>query len=70
MLRERFEDSKERLSRELLETIERHFEALDIQFDMKSFTAEHQVFLEHFVADAHFTGAEVFPMDIPLKIVK
>jgi ribosomal protein S12 methylthiotransferase accessory factor YcaO len=70
MLRERFEESKERLSNGLLETIERHFNALDLHFDREMFAAQHQGFLEHLVADAHFTGAEVFPIDIPLRLVR
>lgn len=70
MLREQFEESKETLCEEMLDTIRRHFDRLDLSFDMDSFVEQNAHFIDHMVVDAHFTGAEVFPIDIPIKNMK
>lgn len=67
MIREQFERSREDLCDEVLNTIRRHFDHLDLDFDMDAFMAQNGSFLDHMVSDAHFVGAEVFPVDIPLK---
>ncbi|MGV1754898.1 hypothetical protein [Agrobacterium sp. CG674] len=70
MIREQFEKSKEMLSADLLQTITRHFRKMNRDFDLVDFKARNACYLDHVVSSAHFDGAEVFPIDIPLQLVK
>lgn len=67
MHRDIFEKSKSGLHQGLIDTIAAHFQALNLSFDPVAFISANQFILEHVVADAHFIGAEVFPIDIPIK---
>ena len=67
MIREKFEESKETLCEEVMDTILLHFERLNLRFDLEEFTKRNANFLDHVVCEAHFIGAEVFPVDIPTK---
>lgn len=67
MHRDVFEESKVNLHQGLIDTIAAHFRTLNLNFDSVAFVSANKFFLEHVVADAHFVGAEVFPIDIPLQ---
>lgn len=59
-----FERHVSELRSAVIGTIEAHFQAHRLAFDVRQFLSETGVDIDLFLREAYFYGAEVFPLDV------
>lgn len=62
-----FDESVTELTQAMVNTLARHLQIRGHQFNVAAFMAECRVNLEEVALGAHFHGADLYPIEVPLK---